>query len=119
MLTQAQPHSVSGYTGDLLDFETTCTTPTATVTKIVQHLNCRRIVCMRPTRTCDAGEPTRPEARPPSVFSTVTPEPGACVAVAQAIDNPGCNQCPTCLAAPVAQSTNITVRATPSPTVQV
>ncbi|KAG6358370.1 hypothetical protein INS49_014254 [Diaporthe citri] len=81
--------------------ETTCAAPTATTTKIVQHLNCRRIVCMRPTRTCSAGESTQPEPRPPFVVSTVVPEPGACTAVAEAIDNPGCNLCPTCLAAPL------------------
>ncbi|KAI7781457.1 hypothetical protein LA080_014633 [Diaporthe eres] len=75
---------------------TTCATPTATVTEVVP-LFCRRYACPSPSRSCRHGEPTQPEALPPVVLGTVTPEPGACTVVAEAILNPGCNQCPTCL----------------------
>lgn len=114
MLTRPNP-SVSAHTTTQ---DTTCAAPTATTTQIVQSLRCGRILCRRPSRTCADGEPTQPEARPPFVFNTVTPEPGACTAVAEAIYNPGCNLCPTCLASVAAPTVTRPV-ATPTPTVQI
>ncbi|KAJ0116682.1 hypothetical protein J7T55_009832 [Diaporthe amygdali] len=73
-----------------------CATPTATVTAIRQHLHCGRYVCPPPSSVCVAGEPTGPTPRPPYVFMTATPAPHACTVTANAIDNPGCNLCPTC-----------------------
>lgn len=106
-------HSVSAYNTTQ---DTTCAAPTATTTHIVQRLYCRRMVCIKPTRTCAAGEPTQPEARQPVVFGIITPEPGACTAVAEALYNPGCNLCPSCLAS-VAAPTVTRTPATATPTV--
>lgn len=77
------------------------------------------MVCTRPTRPCSAGEPTGPNPRLPYVYNTVTPAPGDCTAVAEAVYNPGCDLCPTCLAAAVAEPTVAAAVATPTMTVSV
>lgn len=79
-----------------------CATPSATTTTTPHHFGICP-VCIVPTSSCSAGEPTGPTPRPPT---TITPElaSGACTATVEVFYNPGCGNCATCTTAATSSS---------------
>ncbi|KAI0006995.1 hypothetical protein F4779DRAFT_594154 [Xylariaceae sp. FL0662B] len=71
-----------------------CKSITTVTTTEYPHYQCKRQVCLKPTRTCNPGEPTQA----PYPATTTTPLPGCTVSVTVDVT---CG-CPTCLPRPTA-----------------